>query len=122
SAPTPIRARAVICTTGTFLDGLIHIGLTHFPAGRLGERAAVGLGDAFKAAGLETGRLKTGTPPRLRAGSIDFSKFEPQPGDEPPLPFSFTTRALDRPQVRCWLGHTNERTHEIIRGGLDRSP
>lgn len=119
---TRIRARAVVCTTGTFLDGLIHIGLKHFPAGRLGERAAVGLGDAFKAAGLETGRLKTGTPPRLKAGSIDFSKFEPQPGDEPIVPFSFTTRRIERAQIACWLGHTNARTHEIIRGGLDRSP
>jgi tRNA uridine 5-carboxymethylaminomethyl modification enzyme len=73
-----VRARAVICTTGTFLDGLIHIGLKHFPAGRFGEQAAVGLADSFREAGLETGRLKTGTPPRLRAGSIDYSKFEPQ--------------------------------------------
>jgi len=119
---TRIYARAVICTTGTFLDGLIHIGLKHFPAGRLGERAAVGLGDALRAAGLETGRLKTGTPPRLRAGSIDFSRFEPQPGDTPPPPFSFSTRSIQREQVCCWLGRTNARTHDIIRGGLDRSP
>ncbi|MCL5271283.1 MAG: tRNA uridine-5-carboxymethylaminomethyl(34) synthesis enzyme MnmG [bacterium] len=119
---TRVRARAVICTTGTFLDGLIHIGLRHFPAGRLGERAAVGLGDAFRAAGLETGRLKTGTPPRLRAGSIDWAKFTPQEGDVPIRPFSFTTRTIERSQARCWIGHTNERTHEIIRGGLDRSP
>lgn len=122
AAATPIRARAVVCTTGTFLDGLIHIGLKHFPAGRLGEKAAVGLGDAFKRLGFETGRLKTGTPPRLRAGSIDWSKFEIQPGDEPIPAFSFATHELAREQVPCWLGFTNERTHEIIRGGLDRSP
>ena len=117
-----IHARAVICATGTFLDGLIHIGLRHQPAGRMGERAAVGLGDAFKREGLETGRLKTGTPPRLRAGSIDFSRFETQPGDEPIPPFSFTTGRIDRQQACCWIGATNARTHEIIRGGLDRSP
>jgi tRNA uridine 5-carboxymethylaminomethyl modification enzyme len=118
----PVHARAVVCTTGTFLDGLIHIGLRHFPAGRIDEASAVGLGDAFARLGLETGRLKTGTPPRLRAGSIDFSKFERQPGDQPPPPFSFLTRRIDRPQMDCWIGHTNARTHEIIRGGLDRSP
>jgi tRNA uridine 5-carboxymethylaminomethyl modification enzyme len=122
AAATPIRARAVVCTTGTFLDGLIHIGLNHFPAGRLGEKAAVGLGEAFKRLGFETGRLKTGTPPRLRAASIDWSKFEIQPGDEPIPAFSFATHELTREQVPCWLGFTNERTHEIIRGGLDRSP
>ena len=119
---TPVRARAVICTTGTFLDGLIHIGLKHFPAGRIGEQAAVGLSDAFREAGLETGRLKTGTPPRLRAGSIDYGKFEPQPGDEPIPAFSFTSGRIAREQVCCWLGHTTAQTHEIIRGGLDRSP
>ena len=117
-----IRARAVICATGTFLDGLIHVGLRSEPAGRMGERAAVGLGDAFKAAGLETGRLKTGTPPRLRAGSIDFTRFEEQPGDVPPPPFSFATSRIDCDQVPCWIGATNPTTHEIICGGLDRSP
>jgi tRNA uridine 5-carboxymethylaminomethyl modification enzyme len=122
SPPTPVRARAVVCTTGTFLDGKIHIGMRNFPAGRLGEAAAVGLGDAFKRHGFETGRLKTGTPPRLRRETIDFSKFEIQPGDVPIPPFSFMTHAIEREQVCCWLGHTNERTHEIIRGGLDRSP
>ncbi|MEN6626412.1 MAG: tRNA uridine-5-carboxymethylaminomethyl(34) synthesis enzyme MnmG [Candidatus Sumerlaeia bacterium] len=120
--PEPVRARAVVLTTGTFLDGLIHIGLTHFPAGRLGEKSAVGLGDALKRAGFETGRLKTGTPPRLRAGTIDWSRFERQPGDEPPPPFSFMTDRIERPQVACHIGYTNARTHEIIRGGLDRSP
>ncbi|MCE5231618.1 tRNA uridine-5-carboxymethylaminomethyl(34) synthesis enzyme MnmG [bacterium] len=118
----PVRARAVILTTGTFLDGLIHIGLTHFPAGRLGENSAVGLGDALQRAGFETGRLKTGTPPRLRANTIDWSRFEEQPGDDPPPPFSFMTASIDRPQVSCFIGYTNARTHEIIRGGLDRSP
>jgi tRNA uridine 5-carboxymethylaminomethyl modification enzyme len=122
SAPMPIHARAVVCATGTFLDGKIHIGLRHFPAGRLGEKAAIGLGDALTRHGFETGRLKTGTPPRLREASIDFSRFEVQPGDEPIPPFSFTTRRIDRRQVCCWIGRTNAATHEIIRGGLDRSP
>ena len=117
-----VRARAVICTTGTFLDGLIHIGLRHFPAGRIDEAAAVGLADAFRRAGLETGRLKTGTPPRLRSGSIDYTQFAPQPGDVPIPAFSFSSGPIERPQVNCWLGHTTARTHEIIRGGLDRSP
>ncbi len=119
---TTLRARAVVCTTGTFLDGLIHIGLRNFPAGRLGEQSAVGLGDSFKEAGFETGRLKTGTPPRLRAASIDFSKFEIQPGDVPIPVFSFSTRNLVREQVPCWLGHTTQATHDVIRAGLDRSP
>lgn len=122
SSHSPIRARAVILTTGTFLDGLIHIGLNHFSAGRLGENSAVGLGDALKRIGFETGRLKTGTPPRLRAGTIDWSKFERQPGDEPPQPFSFMTDKIELEQVACYIGYTNARTHEIIRGGLDRSP
>ncbi len=122
SSHCSVRARAVILTTGTFLDGLIHIGLTHFPAGRLGEKSAVGLGEALKRAGFETGRLKTGTPPRLKAGTIDWSKFERQPGDEPPPPFSFATEKIEREQVACFIGYTNARTHEIIRGGLDRSP
>lgn len=118
----PVYARAVICTTGTFLDGLIHIGLRSFPAGRLGEAAAVGLGDALKRHGFETGRLKTGTPPRLRRDSIDFSRFEEQPGETPIPPFSFMTGAIDRQQVCCWIGHTNAATHEAIASGLDRSP
>ncbi len=120
--PEAIAARAVILTTGTFLDGLIHIGLRSIPAGRFGERAAVGLGEALDRAGFETTRLKTGTPPRLRADTIDWSRFEPQPGDEPIPGFSFVGGPIVREQVPCWLGHTNTRTHEIIRGGLDRSP
>ena len=119
---TTIHARAVVCTTGTFLDGLIHVGLKSTPAGRMGESAAVGLGAAFQRLGFETGRLKTGTPARLAAHSIDWSKFEEQPGDWPIPPFSFTTRGINRRQVSCWLGKTTERTHEIIRSGLDRSP
>ena len=119
---TPIRARAVVCTTGTFLDGRIHVGLKNFAAGRIDEKAAVGLGDAFKRHGFETGRLKTGTPARLLRDSINWSKFEVQPGDVPIPPFSFTTRKIQREQVDCWIGRTNARTHEIIRGGLGRSP
>jgi tRNA uridine 5-carboxymethylaminomethyl modification enzyme len=118
----PVYGRAVVCTTGTFLDGLIHIGMENFQAGRMGENAAVGLGDAFDRAGFETGRLKTGTPPRLRAGSIDFDRFEKQPGDTPIPGFSFMTGPVERDQVCCWITYTNDRTHELIREGLDRSP
>ncbi len=118
----PINARAVICTTGTFLDGLIHVGLRNFPAGRMGEKAAVGLGEALARVGFETGRLKTGTPPRLRASTIDWSKFDVQPGDEPPPAFSFSSGPIRRDQVPCWIGYTNAATHEIINAGLDRSP
>lgn len=121
-ATVTLKTRAVICTTGTFLDGLIHIGLKAVPAGRIGEQAARGLGDAFKSAGFETGRLKTGTPPRLKRDSIYWSKFEVQPGDNPPPRFSFTTPPSEREQVHCWLGYTNQNTHDIIRAGLDRSP
>lgn len=117
-----IGARAVICCTGTFLDAKIHIGLNNHPSGRLGEQSAVGLGEAFAREGLETGRLKTGTPPRLLAGSIDWAKFDRQSGDDPIPAFSFSTRRIEREQVCCWVGFTNEKTHEIIRGGLDRSP
>lgn len=122
AATSTVRCNAVICATGTFLDGRIHIGLESRPSGRLGEPTAVGLSDAFERSGLEIGRLKTGTPPRLRSGSIDFSKFQIQPGDDPIPPFSFATESIAREQVCCWIGYTNESTHEIIRGGLDRSP
>ncbi len=117
-----VYGRAVVCTTGTFLDGMIHVGMENFQAGRMGEHAAIGLGDAFGRVGLETGRLKTGTPPRLRAGSIDFNRFEEQPGDTPIPAFSFMTGPIERDQVCCWIAYTNDRTHELIRSGLDRSP
>jgi tRNA uridine 5-carboxymethylaminomethyl modification enzyme len=115
-------APCVILTTGTFLRGLIHIGLTHFSAGRAGEPAAEGLSASLSSLGLTLGRLKTGTTPRLDAKTINFSILERQDGDCPARPFSFDTEKIDRPQVPCYITHTNERTHEIIRSGLDRSP
>jgi len=117
-----IPARAVILTTGTFLRGLIHVGLSHHPAGRAGEPPATELSKSLESLGLPVGRLKTGTTPRLDAKTIDFSRLAVQPGDDPPLPFSFDHDRIDQPQVVCWLTRTNERTHEIIRAGLDRSP
>lgn len=117
-----IDARAVILTSGTFLKGLIHIGLSHFPAGRAGEASAEHLSDCMRDLGFEVGRLKTGTPPRLDRHSIDFSVMEPQPGDDPPPPFSYRTETITTPQIPCHLTHTNARTHEIIKVNLDRSP
>ena len=115
-------ARTVILTTGTFLKGLVHIGLRNYNAGRAGDFAAMGLSDSLAAIGFRIGRLKTGTCPRLDARTIDYSALEIQPGDEPPPPFSFRTDRILQPQVPCHLTFTNEATHEIIRGGLDRSP
>lgn len=114
--------KTVILTTGTFLRGLIHVGLTNYAGGRAGDLPAVGLSDSLRQAGFEIGRLKTGTPARLDARTIDFSKLEPQYGDVPPVPFSFSTERIDRPQLPCHIAYTNERTHDIIRANLDRSP
>lgn len=115
-------APAVILTTGTFMRGLIHVGLVHYPGGRAGEPPAEGLSDHLRALGFVVGRLKTGTPPRLAAATIDFSQLEAQPGDRQPKPFSADTLSIDRPQVPCHITYTNARTHEVIRRGLDRSP
>ncbi len=114
--------RAVIVTTGTFLRGLIHVGLESEAGGRVGEPAAVGLSDDLLSHGFEIGRLKTGTPPRLHVGSIDFSDLAAQGGDAEPWPFSFSTPQIDRPQVACHITFTNPETHRIIRQNLDRSP
>ena len=114
--------KTIILTTGTFMRGLIHIGLTHYPGGRAGDLPSVGLSDKLRELGFTVGRLKTGTPARLDGRTIDFSRLEPQYGDDPPTPFSFSTERIDRPQVACHIAYTNERSHEIIRGGLDRSP
>jgi tRNA uridine 5-carboxymethylaminomethyl modification enzyme len=114
--------KTVVLTTGTFMRGLIHIGLTSFPGGRAGDQPSVGLSDQLQELGFEVGRLKTGTPARLDCRTIDFSRLEAQPGDDPPQPFSFSTERITMPQVPCHIAYTNERTHEIIRGGLDRSP
>ena len=118
------RARAVVLTAGTFLDGRIHVGLENYQAGRAGDPPAVSLSARLKELKLPQGRLKTGTPPRLDGRTIDFSRCEEQPGDLDPVPvFSFMGRADMHPrQVPCWITHTNERTHEIIRSGFDRSP
>ena len=115
-------ARHVLLTTGTFLDGRIHIGLTNLPGGRLGDAPALGLSGSLRALGLELGRLKTGTTPRLLRSSIDFSRLEEQRGDTPPPAFSFHGPGPVLPQVSCHITWTNSRTHEIIRGGFDRSP
>ena len=117
------RARTVVLTTGTFLSGLIHIGLERQQAGRAGEPASVTLAARLREMKLPVGRLKTGTPPRLDSRSIDFSVMQPQPGDSPEPVFSFLgSRAMHPAQLPCWITHTNERTHEVIRRGLDRSP
>ncbi|MDS1139690.1 tRNA uridine-5-carboxymethylaminomethyl(34) synthesis enzyme MnmG [Pusillimonas sp. SM2304] len=118
------RGRTVVLTAGTFLNGLIHVGLDHYSAGRAGDPPAITLGQRLKELKLPQGRLKTGTPPRIDARSIDFSKTEVQAGDTDPIPvFSYLGSASMHPeQLPCWITHTNERTHDIIRSGLDRSP
>ena len=118
------RGRAVVLTAGTFLDGRIHVGLQNYSAGRAGDPPAVSLSARLKDLKLPQGRLKTGTPPRIDGRSIDFTRLQEQPGDLDPVPvFSFLGRAEQHPrQLPCWITHTNERTHEIIRGGFDRSP
>lgn len=117
-----IAAKAVVLTSGTFLKGLIHIGLSHFPAGRAGEASAEHLSDCMRDLGFEVGRLKTGTPPRLDKNTIDFSVMIPQPGDDPPPPFSYRTKKIETRQILCHLTYTNQATHDIIRANLDRSP
>jgi tRNA uridine 5-carboxymethylaminomethyl modification enzyme len=118
------RARAVVLTAGTFLDGRIHVGLQNHSAGRAGDPPAITLSARLKELKLAQGRLKTGTPPRLDGRSIDFGRLQAQTGDLDPVPvFSFLGRAEQHPrQVPCWITHTNERTHDIIRSGFDRSP
>jgi len=117
-----IEAWSVIITAGTFLNGVIHIGEVQYPAGRAGEFSAQGMTECLVELGFESGRLKTGTPPRLDGTSIDFSKTEIQPGDEPPMPFSHQTESLDLEQMPCHLTYTNSQTHDILRKGFDRSP
>ena len=117
------RAKTVVLTAGTFLAGLIHVGLQTQAGGRAGDAAAVTLAARLREMKLPAGRLKTGTPPRIDGRTIDFSRMQEQPGDTPPPVFSFMgTRGMHPAQLPCWITHTNERTHEIIRGGLDRSP
>ena len=116
-------SRVVVLTTGTFLSGLIHIGLSNYQAGRAGDPPSVSLAARLRELKLPVGRLKTGTPPRLDGRTIDFSSMKAQPGDEPVPVFSFVgTPGMHPPQLPCWITHTNPHMHEIIRGGLDRSP
>ncbi len=117
-----VEAQTVVITTGTFLNGLIHCGEQKYPAGRSGEPPSVMLGEALRGLGFEVGRLKTGTPPRLDARTVDFTKFQEQPGDPVPTPFSFRTRAITQPQTVCWITYTNDETHRAIRENLHRSP
>ena len=114
--------RTVILTNGTFLRGLVHIGLDHFPAGRMGDPASTRLSEQLETLGFELGRLKTGTTPRLNSRTIDYQGLEAQPGDKNPKPFSFSTNRIPLPQVPCHITYTNAKTHRIIREGLDRSP
>ncbi|MEW6326786.1 MAG: tRNA uridine-5-carboxymethylaminomethyl(34) synthesis enzyme MnmG [Thermodesulfobacteriota bacterium] len=117
-----IGGKAVILTTGTFLNGLIHIGLNQFAAGRMGDPPSQRLSQYLKDLGFTIGRLKTGTTPRLDGKTIDFSRLEAQHGDDPPHLFSFRSKGAIQKQVPCYITYTNERTHEVIRQGLDRSP
>jgi len=118
------EAQAVILTTGTFGNGLIHIGENQYGGGRSGERASVGISAALEKLGFEVGRLKTGTPPRIDGRSVDYDKLEIQYGDEDPQPFSFMTDSLpsQEEQLTCWIGYTNEQVHDMLRSGFDRSP
>ena len=117
-----LSAAAVVITTGTFLRGLIHLGETNWPAGRVGEAPALGLSKSFERAGFTLGRLKTGTPPRLDGTTIDWSAVEMQPGDDPPEPFSVMTDKITTPQIQCGITRTTAATHEVIRANVHRSP
>ena len=115
-------AKTVVVTTGTFMRGLIHIGLNNYPGGRAGDQPSIGLSDQLGRLGFTIGRLKTGTPARLDARTIDFSQLETQYGDNPPQPFSFSSGPIMMPQIPCHIAYTNPHSHDIIRSGLDRSP
>jgi len=118
-----LTARACVLTTGTFLRGLMHVGDTKTRGGREGEpKTSSPLSDALRSHGFRMGRLKTGTPPRILRESVDLSRFQPQPGDEIPTPFSYRTDAITSPQEYCYLTHTNSRTHDVVRENLDRAP
>jgi tRNA uridine 5-carboxymethylaminomethyl modification enzyme len=117
-----LRAQAVVVTTGTFLNGLIHIGEKRFSAGRSGEPPSIKLAENLRALGFRIARLKTGTPPRLDSRTIDHAQLEEQPGDRNPTPFSFTTKAITQPQISCYIGYTTKRLHDTIRENIGRSP
>jgi tRNA uridine 5-carboxymethylaminomethyl modification enzyme len=116
------RARAVILTTGTFLNGVLHFGPSMVPGGRMGEPAAEGLSDSLRKEGLEVGRLKSGTPPRVNGRTVCFERLEPQYGDAEPQPLSFSTERIEQEQVPCYMTRTNPHTHAIILASLDRAP
>jgi tRNA uridine 5-carboxymethylaminomethyl modification enzyme len=117
-----IGAKSVVIATGTFLNGTIHTGRQTFSAGRAGEPASIELAESLKLRGFPVGRLKTGTPPRLDGRSIDWDAFEPQPPDERPVPFSFSTEEIEQPQIQCFIGYTSDRVHDAIRANLSQSP
>ncbi len=117
-----LRAAAVVVATGTFLNGLIHTGRRTYTAGRAGEPASIELAESLKQLGFPVGRLKTGTPPRLDGRTIDWDAFEPQPADERPVPFSFSTETIEQPQITCFIGYTNEGVHNSIRSNINESP
>jgi tRNA uridine 5-carboxymethylaminomethyl modification enzyme len=117
-----IKAAAVVITTGTFLRGIIHLGTKQTPAGRVGEGPAVGLAEKIEKLGFRLGRLKTGTPPRLDGRTIDYSRLQEQPGDAPPIPFSFLTDKISTPQIPCYITGTTVASHDLIRDNLDRAP
>lgn len=117
-----INGRALILTTGTFLNGLIHTGFSSLKSGRAGDFSAEGITESLNNLGLKTGRLKTGTPPRIHRRSIDYSKMSTQEPDKNPIPFSFSTEKINREQINCFITHTNTQTHDILRMGFDESP
>jgi tRNA uridine 5-carboxymethylaminomethyl modification enzyme len=117
-----LRASAVVVTTGTFLNGLVHVGREQRPAGRADEPPSVALAESIRGLGLRLGRLKTGTPPRLHRDSIDFSRMQAEHGDDPPVPFSYGTDRIDRPQIACHLLHTTPRVRDLVRERIGDSP
>lgn len=117
-----LHAKAVVLATGTFLNGLVHTGRRTYTAGRAGEPASIDLAESLKRLGFPVGRLKTGTPPRLDGRTIDWHLFDPQPADERPVPFSFSTESIEQPQIMCYVGHTTELVHQTIRDNIHESP
>ena len=117
-----IRAKAVVLTNGTFLNGIVHIGEKNFGGGRMAEKAATGITEQLVSLGFESDRLKTGTPPRIDGRSLDYSKMEEQPGDEEVVGFSFTDTTKPKEQRSCWISYTNQKVHDILKTGFDRSP
>ena len=122
SSGNKVFAKTVVLTSGTFLNGVMHIGEKQSGGGRAGERAATGITECLNELGFESGRMKTGTPPRLDGRSLDYEQFEVQQGDEQPAGFSFMRQPLPKKQMCCWIAHTSEEVHDVLRSGFDRSP